>query len=385
MSISRTPNGKAWRAHLKYRGHRDSRTFTRRSDAIRWLTEQRAEIDRGSWLDPARGAVPLESLFEPWLSGRDVEGSTRTNDRNVWKAYVAPRFGQVRVSDVTVTMVRAWVAGLRTKRGPAAPRTKRDALRVLRSVLDYAVEDGRIVKNPTHNIKVAGTKGSAGQALSLSELRTFVATLDERERDVALVLGLIGLRWSELAALDERDVVREGKRMSLMIRRRRVLDEEGNRVILPGTKRGREVSRAVPVLPELVPLVEARLTGNPRSALFTSRRGARLDSRNWRREAGWKAACAAVHREGLRPHDLRHTAATAWLRITGDVKAVQALLGHATATTTFDVYSHLLTDTLDRAADLMASGMAQAEEPETTDPSDVDEGDDEPPAEAEGA
>lgn len=386
MSVYRTPNGKGWRAFLKYRGHRDSRTFTRKTDATRWLTEQRAEIDRGSWLDPARGAVPLSRLFDPWLDSRNVEGSTRANDRNVWAAYVEPRFGRVHVADVSVTMVREWVAGLRTKRGAAAPRTKRDALRVLRGVLEYAVEDGRIAKNPAQRIKVPGTKGTPGQALSLGEFRTFVAKLDERERDIALVLGLAGLRWSELSALDERDVVREGQRVFLMIRRRRVLDEEGKRVTLPGTKRGREMSRTVPLVPELIPLVEARLTGNPMSPLFTSRRGARLDSRNWRREAGWKAACESLGREGLRPHDLRHTAATAWLRMTGDIKAVQALLGHATATMTLDLYSHLLTDTLDRATDLMAARLAEAEQGDAEhDPARELQNADEPTPEGEGS
>ena len=248
------------------------------------------------------------------------------------------------------------------------------------------MEDGRIAKNPAVRIRVAGTKGTPGHALSLGEFRTFVAKLDERERDVALVLGLAGLRWSELSALDERDVLLEGQRMFLLIRRRRVLDEAGKRVTLPGTKRGREVSRRVPVLPELRPVIEGRLTGHPMAPLFTSRRGARLDSRNWRREAGWKTACEAVGHEGLRPHDLRHTAATAWLRMTGDIKAVHALLGHATATMTLDLYSHLLTDTLDRATDLMATRLAEADRMETAAVDAVKPGEgNEPPAEAEGS
>ncbi|HEY7723199.1 MAG TPA: tyrosine-type recombinase/integrase, partial [Pedococcus sp.] len=69
-------------------------------------------------------------------------------------------------------------------------------------------------------------------------------------------------------------------------------------------------------------------------------------------DAGWKAACDLVDKPGLRPHDLRHTAATAWLRITGDMKAVQTLLGHATASMTLDLYSHLLNDSVTRAASL---------------------------------
>ena len=42
------------------------------------------------------------------------------------------------------------------------------------------------------------------------------------------------------------------------------------------------------------------------------------------------------------------------------MKAVQTLLGHATASMTLDLYSHLLNDSVTRAADLMARGLAQA-------------------------
>ena len=116
----------------------------------------------------------------------------------------------------------------------------------------------------------------------------------------------------------------------------------------------------VPVLPELVPIVERHLTGKPDAPLFPSPRGARLDSRHWRRDGGWKEACEVVDRVGLRPHDLRHTAATAWLRMTGDLKAVQSLMGHSTASMTLDLYAHVLNDTLTRAADMMAKGLADA-------------------------
>jgi integrase len=43
--------------------------------------------------------------------------------------------------------------------------------------------------------------------------------------------------------------------------------------------------------------------------------------------------------------------------MTGDVKAVQTLLGHSTASMTLDLYAHALSDTLARAADLMEAGM----------------------------
>ncbi|MFI5075122.1 MAG: tyrosine-type recombinase/integrase, partial [Actinomycetales bacterium] len=162
------------------------------------------------------------------------------------------------------------------------------------------------------------------------------------------------------AALDERDVLRDGDRLFLVIRRRHVLDEKGKRVTLPGTKGGRSVTRMVPLVPELVSIVERHLTGHPYAPLFPSPRGARLDSRHWRRDGGWVEACQLIDRVGLRPHDLRHTAATAWLRMTGDIKAVQSLLGHSTASMTLDLDSHVLNDTVTRAADLMAERLAEA-------------------------
>lgn len=98
---------------------------------------------------------------------------------------------------------------------------------------------------------------------------------------MALVLALAGRRWSEIAALDERDVARDDGRLFLSIRRRHVLDEKGKRVTLPGTKGGRSVTRMVPLLPELVPIVERHLTGHPQKPCSRPREG-----RGWTRGTG---------------------------------------------------------------------------------------------------
>lgn len=45
--------------------------------------------------------------------------------------------------------------------------------------------------------------------------------------------------------------------------------------------------------------------------------------------------------------------------MTGDLKAVQSLMGHSTASMTLDLYAHVLNDTLTRAADVMAKGLAE--------------------------
>ena len=54
---------------------------------------------------------------------------------------------------------------------------------------------------------------------------------------------------------------------------------------------------------------------------------------------------------GLRPHDLRHTAASLAIQAGANVKVVQQMLGHASAAMTLDVYAGLFEDDLDSVAD----------------------------------
>ena len=56
---------------------------------------------------------------------------------------------------------------------------------------------------------------------------------------------------------------------------------------------------------------------------------------------------------GLTPHSLRHTAASLAITSGADVKVVQQMLGHASATMTLDLYGHLYGDRLDEVADRM--------------------------------
>jgi integrase len=263
------------------------------------------------------------------VATQDVEDSARRNDRAVFSAYVKPWFGGLAVSGVTTPMVREWVAGFRTKLVPAAPRAKREASRVLRCVLGHAFEEGRTARSPACGIKEPGAKGTPDQVFSLSELRVFIDALQVGYRDVARVLALAGLRWSELAALDERDVVRDGDRVFLVVRRRRVRSDDGQWAAFAGTEAGREVTRLVPLLPELVPLVESRLTGMPSAPLFASPCGARLDSHYWCRDAGWQEACEAVGRAGLRLQDLRRTYVSLLCDGGTPLASMSRLVGHS--------------------------------------------------------
>jgi integrase len=64
--------------------------------------------------------------------------------------------------------------------------------------------------------------------------------------------------------------------------------------------------------------------------------------------------------DGLTPHELRHTAAILAVSADANVKAVQRLLGHASAAMTLDVYSGLFDDGLDAVADRLDEAAVRA-------------------------
>ena len=67
----------------------------------------------------------------------------------------------------------------------------------------------------------------------------------------------------------------------------------------------------------------------------------------------FSAAARAIGVPDLHPHQLRHTAASLAIASGADVKVVQQMLGHASATMTLDTYGHLFEDRLDEIGDAM--------------------------------
>ena len=71
-------------------------------------------------------------------------------------------------------------------------------------------------------------------------------------------------------------------------------------------------------------------------------------------------AAVAIGVPDLTPHDLRHTAASLAVQAGANVKAVQRMLGHASAAMTLDVYAGLFGDDLDALADRLDEAAARA-------------------------
>jgi integrase len=177
--------------------------------------------------------------------------------------------------------------------------------------------------------------------------------LPHREREViasyrlvVLVLGYCGLRWGELAALKVR-------RVDLV--RRRIESAESvvevDAVLVWGVPKGYE-RRSVPIPAFLADELCAHLADREPDDLASTglRGGGVLRNRIFRR-AGFDRAATAAGLGGLVPHELRHTAASLAVSSCADVKAVQRMLGHASAALTLDTYTDLFDHDLDAVAE----------------------------------
>jgi len=298
-----------------------------------------------------------------WPNSRGlVKRRTRESDESNWRNYVRPRFGNWPVAAITAAEVSAWVGGL-IARG-LAPATATRALATLRSILAFAVADGRIPHNVAATVRrpTSGRVRREGQALTLAELHALTAACAGPYRDVVPVLALAGLRWGELAGLqvgDRVSVPGPGLRLS-----RAVLASGGGGALYVDTLKNHR-ARTVPLVAELVPIIDRWSAGKePEAWLFAAPNGGPLRESNWKRSVGWRAARVAAGVPDVRVHDLRHTAASLWLAAGADPKVVQRVLGHATAAMTMDLYGHLVDASLWQAAQLIGGTTGASERPQ---------------------
>ena len=342
----RTRNGQlSWRAHYRTPdGHQRNRTFPRKLDAERFLTTVESAKLTGSYIDPALARLTVGDWSARWLEGQaHLKPSTLERYAGILREHIVPRWGRTKLAEVTHSDVQAWVSSMVAT---SAPATVRKVHRVLSLVLATAVKDGRLVRNSADGVNLP--RVVAGEHRYLTHEQTQALAADSgRYRLVVLFLAYTGVRFGEMAAL------RVGR---LDLRRRRAAIAEAvtevNGTQLWGTPKGHE-RREVPIPRFLVDELARHVAGKGRDDLvFAGAKGGALRVRVFRRGA-FDAAAERVGVAGMHPHELRHTAASLAIASRADVKVVQQMLGHKSATMTLDLYGHLFPDRLDEVADAL--------------------------------
>jgi integrase/recombinase XerC len=240
--------------------------------------------------------------------------------------------------------VRAWIS--RDHRRGLSPRSLQRQLSAVRGLFRYLQREGRVDTDPAADIQAP----RAGRSLPATlDVDTTAQLLDPpageaptdalqcRDRALFELIYGAGLRLAEVAALNLDDTGPQPQEL-------RVTGKGARTRIVPV---GRKARAAV------ADWVAQRhtLANAEETALFVSRRGRRLSHRAIQARLNDRARRQGLDRP-VHPHMLRHAFATHLLESSGDLRAVQELLGHADIGTT-QIYTHLdfqhLAEVYDRA------------------------------------
>jgi integrase len=352
VSIQR--RGSSWRArYYGPDGRQRSKSFRHKSDAQRWLTEQRSFIAQGDWTDPARGRIAFGGYALAWLDSRtDLKPKTPHQYRSLLSQHILPTWRTVPLAKITFEGLSEWVALLSA--GDLGASGIRQSVFVMSAALDHAVRSGRIRANPARGLGLPRVQRRDYIFLTHDQLHK-LASATGPWRVLVLLLGYTGLRWGEATALRVRDIDLSRRRIDV----RRAFSDVGGRIVL-GTPKSHQ-SRTVPIPRFLSREIAQAVPGKePDDLVFTMPGGSMLRLPNWRRAVFLSARRRACISPRFRIHDLRHTAASLMIQAGYPPKMLQEIMGHASITTTLDLYGHLYPGDMDRYADRLDSAADEA-------------------------
>ena len=336
-------------------------TFSNEPDAERWLNQTNVDIERGVWVSPrAAKTVSFGDYAKTYLkervtgSGKHLSPKTLAGYQHQLQKGLKP-FAVMALTEITPAVVRSW----HTERSKEGKSSAASESRLLRAILNVAIEDGIIEKNPVHARYTKSSAGKEYRVPTVEELSILHAHVDERFKAGVLIAAYGGLRISEWRALRKSDLTA-------------VADDEGvKRYLVSVTRQAQYISgtgwvigppkydgvRKVLLPAHLFATLEAHIkkyaVGGSDALLFPATGGSKFihDSafnKSWR-----PAQIRAKVKGKVREHDLRDFAATHIHNAGAPAIAARDLLGHRDLRTTEKNYLHNVTQDLSRFVDRM--------------------------------
>lgn len=359
ISPYNTKSGKRWR--VQYRDPagkvRSKRGFTRKTDAQAWADKNAVDVHSGDWINPALGRTTVEDLHPAWVARQaQLKPSTRAMNADIYRLHVEPVWAGRSVGGVKPSEVQTWVNGLEH-----SPSYVRNCHMVLAQHFDVAVRDGMVKKNPARGVRLPSKPVQPvkvyltyGQLCQLADASKYP--------ELIMLLGTVGLRWGEAAALRPCDLDPKRNRINIT----RSASKAGNSVEVVSPKTG---PRSVAVPGDVMRMLVRRAADRPVDGLlWPNRNGEPMISpghNSWFSGAvrdcmepwvpvdpanpdGKKVRVKDPSFPRVTPYGLRHVAAGLMIQAGANVKMVSAQLGHASAKQTLDTYAHLWDDGLDQ-------------------------------------
>jgi integrase len=332
-TIRRLPSG---RHQVRYTGpdgirHTAPRTFHTRLDAEEYAAARRREIDAQTWTPASAVQMPLFGVYaHNWLRDRQVAGRplkdrTRALYASILERHLLPVFGAMPINAIRSSDVRAWYAQTLVD----YPTARAHAYALLRTILGSAVDDELLEVNPAR-IRGAGNSKRVHRVTvaTIAELDALAAKMPPQYALMVPFASWCALRFGETVELRRGDI--DLGAGVIRIRRGAVRVNGAYRTTTPKSGAG---IRDVAIPPHLLDAVCDHLVNHTgagaRALLFPAPGGGHLHPSM--HQAHWYKARAAIGREDLRWHDLRHTGAVLAASTGASLAELMQRLGHSTA------------------------------------------------------
>ena len=313
------------------------------------MTATQRAIDNGTYQAPDKTTVSqwLDTWMETFCAVK-VKPLTFSSYAVAIKNHIKPSLGALRLQAVRGIHVQKLynsmaAAGLSAK-------TVKNVAAILHKAFSVAVKQGIMQANPCDAAELPKAAHKEITPLTDAEIPLFLEAIKGHPFGGAYALCLFaGLREGECLGLSWDQVDFEAQRITVSQQLQHEKKRNAQYYIAPSTKSGKPRQIEPPEIAfqylraERKRQTENRLAAgplwsNPDNLVFTDELGRHLAISTFYKT--FKRIAASIGRPDARPHDLRHTAATVAIAAGADIKSVQDLLGHATASFTLNVYAH---------------------------------------------
>jgi integrase len=277
-------------------GRERSKSFRRKIDADRYLASIEAGKLRGEWVDPKLGLTTVAEAAAGWLEAArpTLKPKTAAGYHSLIRNRIVPELGSYRLGTLRPSDVQDWISRMQVD-GLSSSRI-RHAHVVLHQVLKRAVRDGRVARNAADGARLPRLQRHEAAFLEPTLVEAIAAEMRPPYDLLVRILGQLGPRFGEAAALRRRSVD--------LLRRRLVISESlaevGGRLVFGPTKT--HAVRRVPLTASLTDALAERLgdvPAAPEALVFTSPRGSPLRYSNFRAEVwGRRSNGSASRRSG---------------------------------------------------------------------------------------
>lgn len=340
--------GDKWRGQITINGKRYSYTALRKKDVADWMSALRADSNKG--IDIDLEGTTVKEVCEAWLT-ENVENRvtelTAYKMRNMMEQHLYPVLGDLPIRDLTKEVLqKAYpkMIGYKQQKNKRECRYSEGTIKIFRSnlnsMLEWAVDEGYLNRNPNRNIiPPKGERSKMVHAYTKEEQQKIVEYTndDKGANKIFYFLLASGLRVGEAIALTLDDInIDEG----YVVVNKTAVNYRGTMIVQDHPKTEQSI-RTVYLSANCI----ERLKRYGKFAV-NSQNNKRLlfPNDNWNMyhtsalRSRWIKSCADMGIAYRGIHALRHSYATRALEKGIDVKIVSTMLGHSTVATTMNIY-----------------------------------------------